>query len=186
MALNHNLLPQNYALAFIQWVKCVYCFFGHHLYPKWSKSQAYIWGYRGRRTYGECRNYLITYDFWYMFRGSRLWVQDTGCKTVEWWSTNPPLKLSGDRDLWKMFPASAGVKVKKGEDFNHRNILNISRIGIWACRRNWSDKRRLRKGAFCKGLGSSTVPRDQDFYFRLISARTKTRIFYSDQGRQKF
>ena len=44
------------------------------------------------------------------------------------------------------------VKIKKGDNFNHRNILNISRIKIWAWRRDWADKRRLRKGAFFKGL----------------------------------
>lgn len=29
-----------------------------------------------------------------------------------------------------MFPALAGFKIKAHEDFNHRNILNISRIEI--------------------------------------------------------
>jgi len=29
-------------------------------------------------------------------------------------------------------------KFKEGENFKHRNILDISRIKIWAWRRNWS------------------------------------------------
>jgi hypothetical protein len=32
----------------------------------------------------------------------------------------------------KCFPLSAGFKVKEGENFDHRNIFNISRIKIGA------------------------------------------------------
>jgi len=32
----------------------------------------------------------------------------------------------------KCFPLSAGFEVKKGENFNHRNIIDISRIKIFA------------------------------------------------------
>ncbi len=37
-----------------------------------------------------------------------------------------------------MFPAIAGFKIKARENFNHRNILNISRIKIRTQRRDWA------------------------------------------------
>ena len=43
-------------------------------------------------------------------------------------------------------------KIKAHENLKHRNILDISRIKIRMQRGDWADKRRLRKGAFCKGL----------------------------------
>ena len=49
---------------------------------------------------------------------------------------------------------SISFNIKAREDFNHRNILNISRIEIRTQRRDCADKRRLRKGAFFKGLYS--------------------------------
>ncbi|MCJ7684088.1 MAG: hypothetical protein MUO68_07305, partial [Desulfobacteraceae bacterium] len=52
---------------------------------------------------------------------------------------------------------SISFKLKAREDFDHRNILDISRIKIRTQRRDWADKRRLRKGVFCKGLILSTV-----------------------------
>ena len=47
---------------------------------------------------------------------------------------------------------SISIKIKTHEDFNHSNILNISRIKIRMQRRDCADKRRLRKGAFFKAL----------------------------------
>ncbi len=47
---------------------------------------------------------------------------------------------------------SISFKIKASEAFNRRNILIISRIKIRTQHRDWTDKRRLRKGTFFKGL----------------------------------
>ena len=60
---------------------------------------------------------------------------------------------------------SISFKIKAHENFNHRNISDISRIKIRMQHRNWADKRRLRKGAFCKGL--NMIPCIWEFYPKL-------------------
>jgi len=54
----------------------------------------------------------------------------------------------------KRFPLSAGFKIKAHEDFNHRNILNISRIEIRMERRDWAKGGVFQRSPFnevCKG-----------------------------------
>ena len=71
---------------------------------------------------------------------------------------------------------SISFKIKAREDFNHRNILNISRIKIRMQRRDWADKHRLRKGAFCKGLATlnCTLTRDElGLFMRRLTISSK-------------